>query len=730
MSNLGFSSGFAYKRVYFVDWPVLVGYRAEHAATVDSFADTQWGADHMAWCEGARLRGALGAVAGSAAPLRARPWFEPGVWGGHWSQRLLGSPDDGSDGNLAWSFELISPENGLVFRDAGAGTLMECSWDWLMALEGRALMGRSADRFGSMFPVRFNFLDTIGGGNLSVQVHPGDDQIAREFGEPFAQDESYYILEAGEGGAETFLGFQGGIDPAAFRAALEASERSGAAMAITDYVLSHPSAKHDYFHIPHGTVHSSGRNQVVLEISSTPYIFTFKAYDWARKGKAGGAPRPLNINRAFVAFDFDRQGERRVTEQHRAVRGMLVADGVEHLATHPRQFYDVHRARVAPGAEVVLPGFPHSASVMAVVDGRAGAVVNGVRHAYAETFVVPAGAASITLATPPGATEDALVLRCFVKESHIVPERLSGLVDEREMVNKNVIALDVGGSSIKSAICASDGRVMGRVRQTVINATATDKEDPLTTLAECVGRHLDEIEGVLGRTVAGSVAGVAIAFPGPFDYEKGVCQIPQFLLKYFALFGVDVGAEIRARLGDRLPADCPIRFRNDAEASILGEALFGSMQSEPVVLGLTLGTGLGSCAVEHGAASEVFLNMAKVGEDIGDNVFSTRGVIARLVAAGAAADVTVAEGCRLAKEGDEALRAAWAEWGADLGALVARSGVDAPAVVLLGGICGGWDLFGDAMKAAVGPNVTVALGSRPSGESACLGVAELIFRHR
>ena len=163
-----------------------------------------------------------------------------------------------------------------------------------MYADNKALQGdKCALRFGLEFPIRFDFLDTFNGDNLSIQCHAGAEYLSRYFGETLPQDESYYILDAKDDSC-VYLGFQEGVSEATFREKLEASFLIGQSVSIEEFVQRHVSQRHDYFTIPHGTVHGAGKNNLVLEISSTPYIFTFKMYDWLRVD-LDGEPRTLNI---------------------------------------------------------------------------------------------------------------------------------------------------------------------------------------------------------------------------------------------------------------------------------------------------------------------------------------------------------------------------------------------------------------------------------------------------
>jgi predicted NBD/HSP70 family sugar kinase/mannose-6-phosphate isomerase class I len=391
-----------YKRSYFIDWVVLNRHRARIGADIAVVADGQWN-DDVTWAHGDAIREGLRQMATSV--IRVRPWFEAGAWGGQWlKQHIPGLP--ASEINYAWSFELIVPENGLVFESDG--WLLEVAFDWLMELETDAVLGRDAPRFGPAFPIRFDFLDTFDGGNLSIQCHPSLDYIREQFGETITQDETYYILDC-EDDAGVYLGFQEDIDPGVFREVLENSHAKGVPVDIGRFVQRHPARPHDLFLIPNRTVHSAGKNNLVLEISATPYIYTFKMYDWVRPD-LNGAPRPINIDHAFRNLDMDRRGDNVAKEL--ISKPVSLHDGLVHLPTHPDHFYDVHRLEFTGEVEVLTNDQCH---VLMLVEGASLLVKTPAggerRFHFAETFVIPSAAGRYTLRSD----RPVKVVKAFIK---------------------------------------------------------------------------------------------------------------------------------------------------------------------------------------------------------------------------------------------------------------------------------------------------------------------------
>jgi mannose-6-phosphate isomerase class I len=398
VANLG-SSNFdlefpqKYKRAYFVDWRVADRIKRQLIDKWDFILDTNQ-AGHPKMATGEAIRSALRQAA--QQPFRVVPFFDPGPWGGQWMKEVCDL--DRSAVNYAWCFDCVPEENSLLL-DFGKTTLEIPSID-LVFYQPKELLGENVfARFGAEFPIRFDFLDTMGGGKLSLQVHPLAEYIREHFGMFYTQDESYYLLEAGDD-AVVYLGLNENTQPEAMIADLEAAQQSGVFDA-DKHVAKWPVKKHDHVLIPAGTVHCSGKNSMVLEISATPYIFTFKLWDWGRLGM-DGLPRPINIAHGKANIQWERRTDWVAKNLVNRIETIAEGDGwkEERTGLHETEFIETRRHWFTKTVHHHTNG---GVNVLNLVEGRealvespTGAFKPFVVH-YAETFIVPATVGEYTI---------------------------------------------------------------------------------------------------------------------------------------------------------------------------------------------------------------------------------------------------------------------------------------------------------------------------------------------
>lgn len=381
------SAAAKYKRAFFVDWRVADRIKRSLFDRIDYLLDTN-DPSTPKMITGEAFRAGLRCVVNR--PFRVVPFFDPGPWGGQWMREVCDLPD--GPPNYAWCFDCVPEENSLLVNVAGVN--IEIPAMDLVLQHPRELLGESTyARFGAEFPIRFDFLDTMQGGNLSLQVHPLNQYIIDNFGMAYTQDESYYLLDAAPD-ACVYLGLKSGINQRAMINELRHAQENGASFEASNYVNRWPARKHDHFLIPAGTIHCSGANSMVLEISATPYIFTFKLWDWGRPG-LDGRPRPIHLEHGTANIQWDRDTE--WVRKNLVNRIQKTGEGIgwteERTGLHELEFIETIRHWFS---SVVEHDTSDGVHVLNLVEGEEAIVESPSAdfepfHVhYAETLIVPA----------------------------------------------------------------------------------------------------------------------------------------------------------------------------------------------------------------------------------------------------------------------------------------------------------------------------------------------------
>ncbi len=253
-------------------------------------------------------------------PFRFRPTFRRYLWGGRRLATVLQKPlGEGKDYAESWEVVDRGADQSVVAWGPRAGTTLH----ELLSEDPSGVLGPAraaqfgADPLARRFPLLLKFLDCHR--NLSVQVHPNDDQ-ARCLDPPdLGKTEAWVILDALPG-SKVYAGLKPGMD----RSALEREVARGTTELCLHTLDVRPG---DCIFIPARTVHALGAGLLVAEIQQSSDT-TFRLSDWNRVG-ADGKPRPLHVQAALETIDFQAgpiQRQRPEATERDFVQRLVVCD--------------------------------------------------------------------------------------------------------------------------------------------------------------------------------------------------------------------------------------------------------------------------------------------------------------------------------------------------------------------------------------------------------------------
>lgn len=404
-----------FKRGYFIEWRMADRIKKKIWNQINSFLDTT--IENKPVLISSELMN-LALYQTSKKPFRLVPYFDAGVWGGHWMSDNLNLGQN-KYSKWAWGFDGVPEENSLMFEFTDS-VVVEVPAINLVFFEAKNLLGpRVWNRFGEEFPIRFDFLDTIGGQNLSLQVHPTTQYIRDKFRMPYTQEESYYILDVDESENPTcYLGLKNGVKKDELFEALANAQQTNE-FDVEKYVNRFKVKKHDHLHHPAGCIHSSASGCMVLEISATPYIFTFKLWDWGRVD-FDGKPRPINLEHGKDVI----QEEFNTTKcEKECVSPFVIIKQeddvkVEKTGLHPTQFIETIRHTISTKKGHII-NCHDSVNMLNLIEGKSALIesLNGefetLEVHFAETFIVPESCKQFKVT--PLDCDEVMVLQAFVR---------------------------------------------------------------------------------------------------------------------------------------------------------------------------------------------------------------------------------------------------------------------------------------------------------------------------
>ena len=298
------------------------------------------------------------------------------------------------------------------------------------------------------------------------------------------------------------------------------------------------------------------------------------------------------------------------------------------------------------------------------------------------------------------------------------------------MENKFAIALDVGGTSIKSAIVSTDGQIIDQSNLITIIDSKGSSDKIINTFIEPIASLFQ-----LAWAKKLGIAGIGIGIPGPFDCDNGVSLI-KGVDKYESIYGINLRTEFRNRLN--LEAHFPIMFEFDGWSFVRGEAWQGAGKGFKRLIGLTLGTGFGSgfmiddemVDTGPGVPSLAWIGGMKYKNGILDDRISRRGIITRFLelSKNPSINIDVKDIAKKADRGDTHAKFVFDETGEILGQMLKPVAelFKAECIVVGGQIAKSYHLFAHSITKELPHSIEVRQAENIK-QSAILGAGKFLF---
>ncbi len=277
--------------------------------------------------------------------------------------------------------------------------------------------------------------------------------------------------------------------------------------------------------------------------------------------------------------------------------------------------------------------------------------------------------------------------------------------------------IDIGGSHITAGMIDLKSRML--VKDSVVRRHVNSKG----SAAEILGAWAEVIEQLF-LSFPFVQKKIGIAMPGPFNYKEGICLI-KGVDKFESLFNLN----IKRLLAEKLQTGTEnIRMMNDASCFLQGEVFCGSAVGCNHVIGVTLGTGLGSASLHNGEIEEGDLYCSLFHDGVAEDYISNRWFLQRYNETTGRTVKNVKELCAKIRE-ERGIQLLFAEFGRNLGQVLYKYAQKqtCETIVIGGNIANAWELFIPETKVILDslPKTVTIKKALLGEESALIGAASL-----